>query len=188
MGRKIGSSYANKHGQKNQSRLPLTEPPVGFFTARGRIAWERGDTVHWKWLTRGHFRSQHWHNELFLTMVVEVPVIDIFQHFWRKNSKIYFYENVLLLTHCAGREDWIEGCRGDGRSVTFIGLTEKRYNPSQYIHFPHFSRYDPTNFLCYAFWGFEIIAHSTDFPYVKCNYIWHIVRAWYVHSNGKQWL
>ena len=32
-----------------------------------------------------------------------------------------------------------------------------------------------------------IIAHNSDFPYVKCNYIWHIV-MWYVQSNGKRWL
>ena len=31
------------------------------------------------------------------------------------------------------------------------------------------------------------IAQNSDFPYVKSNYIWHMVRAWYVHSNGKQW-
>ena len=30
------------------------------------------------------------------------------------------------------------------------------------------------------------LAHNSDFPYV--NYIWHILRAWYVHSNGKKWL
>ena len=35
---------------------------------------------------------------------------------------------------------------------------------------------------------FVILAHNSDFPYVKCTYMWHIVRAWYVHSNGKQWL
>ena len=35
-----------------------------------------------------------------------------------------------------------------------------------------------------------IKAHKSDFSYVKCNYIWHIniIKAWYVHSNGKQWL
>ena len=33
-----------------------------------------------------------------------------------------------------------------------------------------------------------LIAHNSDFPYVKCNYIWHIVWAWNVHSNGKQCL
>ena len=30
------------------------------------------------------------------------------------------------------------------------------------------------------------IAHNSDFPYVKCNYIGHIERACYVHSNCKQ--
>ena len=33
-----------------------------------------------------------------------------------------------------------------------------------------------------------LLAHNSDFPYVKWNYILHIVRAWYVHSNGKQCL
>ena len=25
----------------------------------------------------------------------------------------------------------------------------------------------------------QSLAHNSEFPYVKCNYIWHIVRAWY---------
>ena len=42
-------------------------------------------------------------------------------------------------------------------------------------------------FFINLFWFSVISAHNSNFPYVKCNYIWHIVRAWYVHSNGKQW-